>query len=323
MSEESLSLSDSSLILDELADAAPGASFLDAGPEAQPFALGQDGVRPAERLTGLERMGEKVARAFKDVIEPFARARAQVPAPTLQTLAFGDWADGVQGFASLSHYRMRPLKGGMLMVIEADFIAALVESFYGGTGGAPKPHRGVDFTASEELLLKRLRDKLTAILSDHWNQVTPVELSLAVHETSMAHIGFVRPDEPVVVQRFAISAGQVHSAIQIVYPLASIRPIEARMASKVHDDDEGQNTNDAWRLKLASALAHVRLPVRSVLARPQISVSELLALKVGDVIPIQLAPRTPLLAGQRHIAEGVIGEQDGRAALMIEQVGNA
>jgi flagellar motor switch protein FliM len=315
-----VSAADSALSLDDLGDAAPGATILNT-PEARPFTLGQEGTRATERLTGLERMGEKIARAFKDVIEPLARARAQVPAPTLQTLNYGDWAAQRPAFTSLSHYRMRPLKGGMLVAIEADFIGALVESFYGGSG-APKPHKGLDFTASEELLLKRLREKLIAILSDHWNQFTPVDLSFAVHETNVAHIGFVRSDEPVVVQRFDVAAGTVRTSIQLVYPLASIRPIEARMASKVHDDEDA-NGNAAWRSRMAEALANVRLPVRSVLARPEISVGQLLALKVGDVIPIQLAPRTPLLAGQRHIAEGMIGEQDGRAAMMIEQVGNA
>lgn len=321
MTEEPLSPVASTLILDELNNAAPGAPFLATGAEPQPFALGQNGARPAERLNGLERMGEKLARAFKDAVEPFARARAQVPTPTLETRSFGEWTNDLPAFVSLSHYRMRPLKGGMLIAIEPDFIAALVESFYGGAGGASRPHRGSDFTGSEELLLKRLRSKLVAILDEHWNQITPVEMSLAVHETNVAHIGFARSDETVVVQRFAVAAGALTTMVQIVYPLASIRPIEARLASKVHDDDE-PSTNDAWRRRMADALAHVRLPVRSVLARPEISVAELLALKVGDVIPIQLAPRTPLLAGQRRIAEGMIGEQDGRAAMMIEHVGN-
>jgi flagellar motor switch protein FliM len=93
------------------------------------------------------------------------------------------------------------------------------------------------------------------------------------------------------------------------------------MATKVHDDDDS-SSNDAWRRRLGHALAQVSLPVRSVLARPEISVAGLLALKPGDVIPITLAPRTPLLAGSRRIAEGVIGEQEGRAALMIEKVGD-
>jgi flagellar motor switch protein FliM len=46
-----------------------------------------------------------------------------------------------------------------------------------------------------------------------------------------------------------------------------------------------------------------------------------MALKPGDVIPVTLSATVPLLVGQRHVAEGSIGEQDGRAALMIQQIG--
>jgi flagellar motor switch protein FliM len=100
-----------------------------------------------------------------------------------------------------------------------------------------------------------------------------------------------------------------------------LRPIEEKLEARVQDEDLA--ANEDWRWRLGQALSQVSLPVRSVLARPEISVAELLTLKIGDVIPINLQPRTPLLAGAHRIADGVIGEQDGRAALMIEKVGNA
>jgi flagellar motor switch protein FliM len=43
-------------------------------------------------------------------------------------------------------------------------------------------------------------------------------------------------------------------------------------------------------------------------------------LKPGDVIPITLSPTAPLIVGQKVLARGSIGEQEGRAALMVEQV---
>ena len=321
MTEAALGDAESTLILEQLTDAAPGATFL-AADEPRPFTLGQDGARETERLVTLERMGEKLVRTLKGAIEPFARARAQITTPPLLIETFGEWQDTLPAFVSLSLYRLRPLKGGMLIAIEPAFIAALVERFYGGaSAGAARAPRIADFTASEELLLHRLMDRIIAILTEHWQEVTPVETSLAGRETSAAHIGFLRPEEAVVVQRFAIEAGGRPTTIAIVYPLAMLRPIEARMATKVHDDDDA-SSNDAWRRRLGHALAQVSLPVRSVLARPEISVAGLLALKPGDVIPITLAPRTPLLAGSRRIADGVIGEQEGRAALMIERVGD-
>jgi len=104
--------------------------------EVQSFAFGQDGPRSAERLIGLERMGEKLARAIRPAIEPIARARVSVTAEPIEIRSFQEWRSEQPAFSALTLYRLRPLKGGMLVQIEADFIAALVEIFYGGAPGA-------------------------------------------------------------------------------------------------------------------------------------------------------------------------------------------
>jgi flagellar motor switch protein FliM len=158
-------------------------------------------------------------------------------------------------------------------------------------------------------------------LAGHWNEVIPIELAFGLRETNVAHLPFLRGDESVVVQKFSLSVGVAPATISVLYPLAMLRPIEEKLEARVQDDDT--TASEDWRWRLGQALEQVSLPVRTVLARPEISVAELLALKAGDVIPITLPPRTPLLAGARRIADGVIGEQDGRAALMIEKVGNA
>jgi flagellar motor switch protein FliM len=319
MSKEALSQAESSVILDELAEAAPNIAF--AGGDVQPFVFGQEGPRPAERLTGLERMGEKIARALRPAIEPIARARVSVTAEPLELRTFQEWQDEQPDFSALTLYRLRPLKGGMLIQIDANFIATLVEIFYGGAPGASVKRKPGDFTASEELLLNRLLEKISTILANQWNEVTPVELALGARETNVTHIPFLRDDEMVVVQKFTVAAGIQPTVIPVLYPLSMLRPIEEKLEARVQDEDLAANQD--WRWRLGQALAQVKLPVRSVLARPEISVAELLALKAGDVIPINLQPRTPLLAGACRIADGVIGEQDGRAALMIEKVGNA
>ena len=306
-------------ILDELE--LGGATLADNGRDVQRFALGTDSFRAVERLTGLERMGEKIARALRVAIEPMAQARTLVTPAALETCRYDEWADALPYFMSLSHYRLRPMKGGMLVAIPPEFVTALIDRFYGGGGIITQRNRRGEFSASEELLLARLLEKLVGILHEVWNEVTPVDMALVARETTGSHIAFLRDEDPVVVQSFAVAPQDGEpAAITIVYPLAMLRPIEEQMAARVHDD--GPVDNAAWRSVLAGALSQVTLPVRSVLARPQITLGELMALQVGDVIPIQLAARTPLLVASRAIAEGVIGEQDGRAAMMIEKVGS-
>ncbi len=288
------------------------------GKTAQPFALGHEAFRPTARLAGLERMGERLAQRIRGVVEPFARARVQVTLDPVETLRFEEWRVSLPTFTSLSLYRLRPLKGGMLLAMEPDFITSLVDAFYGG-GGAPAKPRTREFTPGEERLLSRLADGIVAQLAEVWAEVAVLTPALAARETNAAYASLVRADEAVVLQRFVVAPAQGKTGtILIVYPLAALRPYEALLAAKVHDDNGSGDVE--WRARLADALENVRLPVRSVLARPELSLSQLVALKPGDVIPITLAPRVPLIVADRRIATGTIGEQDGRAALMIEHV---
>jgi flagellar motor switch protein FliM len=48
--------------------------------------------------------------------------------------------------------------------------------------------------------------------------------------------------------------------------------------------------------------------------------SELMALRPGDVIPLNIPRHLPLIVGDRVYAHGSIGEQDGIAAFMIEKL---
>lgn len=323
MSNAPLSPKASALILDELAEATPEIGF-DAEPAAaaQPYVFGQSQAAPIERLTGLERIGDRTARALRPAIEPIARTPVTVTAAPIEVCPYEDWRDEQPAFAALALFRARPLKGCMLVQIEAEFIAALVEIFYGGAPTAARKRKPGDFSASEELLRDRVLDRFIAVLAAQWNELTTIELTPAARETALGQLSFVRADEPVAVQRFAISAGTVATTISVVTPLATLRPMEEALAAR-SDDSVDSGGGEEWRRRLGRALEQVELPVRSVLARPEISVAELLALKPGDVIPITLPPHTPLLAGTRAIATGVIGEQDGRAALRIDSVGKA
>lgn len=316
MSEaEALPETEAAQILDEMVEAGDV-------PAAQPelYTLGARRERPVERLAALERVGEKIAKALRGAIEPLASARTRVIAQPITTGDFEGFADSLAPFTSLSHYRLDPLNGGMLVTIEPQFVVALLERYYGGGIGQAEPFTRKEFTAGEELLLGRLLDRIVSTLAEQWQALAPIEPRLAQRETSMADIGFVREDDIVAVQRFTLSPdGCASTTVSIAYPLAMLKPIEERMQFQV--EDTSPTAGQIWRDKLASALSEVRMPVRSVLARPEITLNQLMALKVGDVIPIQLSDRTPLLVAQRQIAAGTIGEQEGRAAMLVEQIG--
>ena len=286
--------------------------------DVEPYTLGQRKDRPVAHLTHLERMNDKIARLLRDVIEPIAQTRAKIDPIPLEIRRFDEWQAKQPAHISLSLFRVRPVKGMMMIAIDPAFITNMVDAFYGGTGNGLAAKSG-EFTPSERRLQKRLVTAIAEVLTKSWRDSFPLEFDFSTHETDVNFANMVRADESVVVQSFTIKPGMSKSTrIEILYPLSILQPIEDEIAMRVQAGVGGDDM--VWKNKLLGALDNVALPVRSVLARPEMTVAELLALKPGDVIPITLSQTVPLLVGNRRFAEGTIGEQEGRAAMMIENL---
>nr|WP_295371443.1 FliM/FliN family flagellar motor switch protein [uncultured Sphingosinicella sp.] len=284
----------------------------------RPFAFCTEQARPLAAVPALDRMSEKSARKLRQRIEPISRIKPTVVADPVTVRQFDAWKNEKPEFTSVSLYRFRPLKGQVLVAVAPELVGRMVDAFYGGLG--IHGERVVkEFTPTEERLLARLSEALIETLTEVWSEVMPVKPQLMSRETSTAYASLIAGDEPVAIARFTVSIGQGKgSIIDILYPVAALRSIEGQLSVKVHDDIG--MTGSEWRERIATALGEVRIQARSVLARPTLSVSELLALQPGDVIPVNLPAMVPLLVAGRQIGLGKIGEQDGRAALKIEKV---
>ena len=315
----SLSGPDVAAIMAELGDTGLAIGGDGNAADAVPFELGAENCRPAQKLAGLDRIGERFSRQLRNAIEAFTRCKTQITAEPIEHRRFDEWCADQREFASISIYRLRPLKGGMMIALDADFISSMVDAFYGGRGQVAA-HKRTEFTASEDRMIARLTEMLIGQLTDAWLGVMPIEPVLASRETNPNYVTVTKPQDSIVLQRFALAPAQGRPGmVTFIYPQATLRPVEAQLSAKVRD--ESSPIDNEWRLRLSYAVEDVRLPVRSVLARPELTVAQLMQLKPGDVIPINLAAKVPLLVGATKFAEGTIGEQEGRAALLIESVG--
>ena len=284
----------------------------------QSFAFGRGDAQAPVMLSGLDRLGEKLGRRIRALIEPISGTRPHVAAEDARVLEFGAWSAGAPNFCSLSIYRLLPLKGQMLLCMDATMISTLVDCFYGGLGNRALPARG-EFTPTEDRLIARLSETIMARMVECWSEVLPLEPGLLLRETGIGFAAAAQPADQMVVQRFRVGLDRDREwSIDMVFPLAALRGVEALMGSKVASDDE--HVDPVWQARVARRMRDIRLPARTVLARPNLSLAELMQLKAGDIIPVTIGRSLPLIVGDRIVAHGTIGEQDGRAAFQIEKI---
>ncbi len=228
---------------------------------AKSFVFGSEAMRPMSALPALDRMSERFTRRLREAIFNLARRKPRIEAEPVRIERFEAWRSAQAEFTSLSLYRFRPLKGGLLIAVQPELVGRLVDAFYGGTGSST-PKSSKEFTPTEEKLLGRLTEALTTILTDVWSEVVPIQLQLSNRETNVAYATLVRGEEPVVITGFdvAFGADETPSRIEIIYPVSSLRAVESELSTKVHDEGgvAGPSGARPWPRRSATS-AHRRL----------------------------------------------------------------
>lgn len=263
----------------------------------------------------LDAVAAQFARSLRDLIRALGAPAIQVERAGTEQLGFAAWCAEANP-AIFWRYHAQPLKGPMLLAAPRPLILQLVDIFYGGKGQLAAERE--ELTDAEERFAARIGRDMGLQLAAAWSDKLPIAPELDCVTTDPAKLAAVRADDDMLVQRFILRGAPFEGrTIACAYPLAALRGIAG--AEPANDPREA-DTDPAWTGALNRALKGVRLPVRSVLARPEISLVKLLALEVGDIIPLAMPRHVPVTVAGRNFALGSIGEANGNAAIMIEQI---
>lgn len=277
------------------------------------FRIGEE----ASAFPGLDRIGAQFALGLADVIGANGGSGTKVRCGETIITTFEEWRERAGEPNAICRYRMTPLKGGMLLAIPQSYIGQLVDRFYGGNGFAPTPR--TELSPAEDRFFGRLGDLIAPMLTAAWAEMIRIEATVAKLDHSGSVPTLVPGTRQVAVQHFAaesVDGQQVQ--IDLVYPLSLLRTVPQLVAAP--ESEEAPQVDLVWQERMSDAVMQVRLPVRTVFARPELPLAQLLTLQPGDIIPVCLPSQVPITIAGRVFARGSVGESNGRTAIKIERI---
>jgi len=262
----------------------------------------------------LEGVADRFARSLRDLIRALGAPTVQVERGAAERVRFADWCRDAAP-AIFWRYHAPPLKGPLLLAASRPLLLQLVDIFYGGKGALAGERE--ELTDAEDRFAARLGRDIGQQLAAAWSEALAIEPQLDCVTCDPAKLQAVRAEDELLVQRFTLRGGALDGkTVLCAYPLAALRGIGGGEPAPAAA--EAPAGDPVWTATLSSALRGVRLPVRSVLARPEISLPKLLALEVGDIIPLTIPRHVPITVAGRNFATGSIGEANGNAAILID-----
>jgi flagellar motor switch protein FliM len=120
-----------------------------------PFDLANQNRIIRGRMPVFEIINDRFSRLYTNSLTNIVRKRVEVNPISVDMFKFGDFMRSLPVPTSINIFKMDPLRGNAIIIVDARLVFALVESFFGGQGSRPKIE-GREFTRIEQTVVGRV-----------------------------------------------------------------------------------------------------------------------------------------------------------------------
>jgi flagellar motor switch protein FliM len=245
------------------------------------------------RMPTMEVINEHFARAFRISLSMILRRTVDMQTNFVQMLKFGEFLRSLPLPSSFHIYKMEPLRGQCLLVVDSKLVFALVECFLGGDSKSRFKIEGRDFTNIERRLIQKVVLMAFQDLEKAWAPVHPVKMHTVRVEINPMFVGIATPNDIMVISRFQVEMEQADGFITLCMPYATIEPIKGKLYSGFQS--EQLEMDGRWTSRIQGQLKDMAVDVVVELASTNMTAREILNLAAGDIIVFEKKVTQPLL----------------------------
>ena len=305
--------------VDENESSSVGASFTEEGEIVRYDLTSQDRIIRG-RMPTLEIIHDRFVRMFRLTLSSALRKVVDISVRSTELIKFGEFLKTLPVPSSLNLFRMNPLRGNAIMVLETRLVFTLIDLFFGGTGELEAKSEGRDFSAIEQRMIKRVVISAIEDLQASWRPVFPVQIAHTRSEINPQFVSIVPHSEVVVVVTFDVEMGRAPMSVTLCIPYSMIEPIRAKLNAGFQSD---QNEVDStWLNRFRTNLQAAQVEMAVELGRSRLPVKQLLALQAGDLVYLDQEVNKPLNVTVEGIPKfkGFQGAYKGHQAVKISEL---
>ena len=266
------------------------------------------------RMPTLEMINERFARYTRISMFNLLRRTADVSVGGVQIQKFGEYVHTLYVPTSLNMVKFRPLRGTGLIILDARLVFKLVDNFFGGDGRHAKIE-GREFTPTELRVVQMVLNQAFIDLGEAWKAVYPINFEYIHSEVNPSLANIVSPSEVVVVSTFHIDLDGGGGELHITMPYSMIEPIREVLDAGLQSDTDERD--ERWVKALREDILTAKVDLECDVATREILLRDIVDLKAGDVIPIDLPDFHVLTANGVPMFRTQLGQHNGNLALKV------
>ena len=237
----------------------------------------------------------------------------------IDSVKYGEFCRSLPLPASLNIFKMEPLRGFFLLVLEGPLVFSFVDTFFGGKCSTHVKLEGRSFTTIETKIIERIVKITFEDLQRAWADVFGVTIKHSRTEVDPQFAGIAKPDDMIITTRFIVDIGNFSGAMNICMPYTSLEPIKEKLSASYKS--EKLEFDSIWRAAIQERLREISVDLTCMLGCAAITGKELLGMKKDDVIVLDRKVNEPvsLHIGESRKMLGFPGSFNNTKAVQIDK----
>ena len=269
------------------------------------------------RMPTLEIINERFARLLRNELTSALRKVAEITATSVDMQKFGEFLKNIPLPTSLTIFKMPPLRGYGIFVLDSRLVYNLIDIFFGGTTDLHVKIEGRDFSPIENKLIKKITDMAFNAMKAAWTPVSPIDIEFQRSEINPQFATIVTPTEVVIISRFEVDIEGAVSKFMVCVPYSMIEPIKEKLYSRFQS--EQLEIDQRWIERFKERLKESELDIKIKIGTTNISAQDFLKIKKGDVIVLDKRIEEPLVVEIENLPKfiGYPGKINNQVAVKL------
>lgn len=289
----------------------------DGGGGVRAYNLGTQERIVRGRMPTLELVNERFARYLRIGLFNYMHRNAEISVGPIRVQKYTEFIRNLVVPTNLNLVQAKPLRGTALFVFDPNLVFLVVDNMFGGDGRFHTRVEGRDFTPTEQRIIQGLLNVVFTEYSKSWKPVYEITFEYVRSEMNSQFANIATPAEIVVSTSFTLEFGGATADMHICFPYSMMEPIRDMLYSTMQSDQ--LSTDKRWTGTLRKQLQGAEVEIVAKLGTTKITLGQILKLKIGDVIPLNIEEKIEATVDNVPLIECTYGQQNGQYALKVER----
>ena len=235
-----------------------------------------------EHLRTLEIIYEHYGRLLSTSLPVYLRKNVQVSVASSETVIFSEFSNALSNPVILGIVNFQPLGGTILIELAAQLGFAMIDRMLGGAGDPLEKNR--DYTEIEMTIIEKMMVVCMQLMREPWKNVVDINPMMERIETNSQFAQIIAPNDMIAIVTLNVKIGEVEGFMNVCLPFFTLESVMDKLNTKFWYANMQEQNEEDFEEYIGALIKRVDVPVKAVLGKTNITVTDFVNLQVGYII---------------------------------------